>query len=179
MDGLGRSLFSLFEVKPAAASAAPMLRDAWLPGIEVMTARDRGGSSGGFFVAAKGGHNAESHNHNDVGTFLVYRDGTPLPVDAEYTLAKSPHEIAFSLLTPSVAAVEGPDAIRLTARELPGSRRSASGHIRIAAPGLHLSVERIPIDDSRMSPAWGDHLNRIVARLTDPPSAGELKIEIT
>ncbi|MFN2155857.1 MAG: heparinase II/III family protein, partial [Anaerolineae bacterium] len=28
------------------------------------------------------GHNAESHNHNDVGNFIVYVDGKPLVVDA-------------------------------------------------------------------------------------------------
>lgn len=33
------------------------------------------------FFATKGGHNDESHNHNDVGTFLLYVDGSPLLVD--------------------------------------------------------------------------------------------------
>jgi hypothetical protein len=32
-------------------------------------------------VAAQGGHNAESHNHNDVGNFIVYYDGLPVLVD--------------------------------------------------------------------------------------------------
>lgn len=35
----------------------------------------------GFFVAAKGGHNNESHNHNDVGTFSVYIDTVPFLID--------------------------------------------------------------------------------------------------
>ncbi|GAA3415006.1 heparinase II/III domain-containing protein [Streptosporangium vulgare] len=42
----------------------------------------------GLFLAAKGGHNAESHNHNDVGSFIVALDGRPVLVDAgvgEYT----------------------------------------------------------------------------------------------
>ena len=29
----------------------------------------------GLYVAAKGGHNAESHNHNDIGNFIVYVTG--------------------------------------------------------------------------------------------------------
>lgn len=29
----------------------------------------------------KGGCNAESHNHNDVGNFIVYSDGNPLIID--------------------------------------------------------------------------------------------------
>ena len=32
-------------------------------------------------MAAKGGHNAESHNHNDVGNFIVYADGYPAIID--------------------------------------------------------------------------------------------------
>ena len=36
----------------------------------------------GFFVAAKGGYNNESHNHNDVGTFSLYLNTTPVFIDA-------------------------------------------------------------------------------------------------
>lgn len=36
----------------------------------------------GFFFAAKGGYNAESHNHNDVGSFSLYLDETPMFIDA-------------------------------------------------------------------------------------------------
>ncbi|MFT4093358.1 MAG: heparinase II/III family protein [Niabella sp.] len=35
-----------------------------------------------YFFAAKGGHNNESHNHNDVGTFSLYVDTIPFFVDA-------------------------------------------------------------------------------------------------
>jgi hypothetical protein len=36
----------------------------------------------GLFFSAKGGHNDESHNHNDVGNFLLYCDGMPVLIDA-------------------------------------------------------------------------------------------------
>ena len=36
----------------------------------------------GFFLACKGGHNAESHNHNDSGGVIVYKNGKPVVVDA-------------------------------------------------------------------------------------------------
>lgn len=36
----------------------------------------------GFFVATKGGYNNESHNHNDVGTFSLYLNTTPVFIDA-------------------------------------------------------------------------------------------------
>lgn len=66
----------------AAPGRAPLVRDVWLDGIQVMAARSKDGSAGGFYLAAKGGHNNESHNHNDVGNFIVYCDGKPLLVDA-------------------------------------------------------------------------------------------------
>ncbi|HON92674.1 MAG TPA: heparinase II/III family protein [Sedimentisphaerales bacterium] len=80
---IGRYLAEVFhagELKTAHAQA-PLPRDVWLDGIQVMTARCRDGISDGFFVAAKGGHNAESHNHNDVGNFIVYMNGRPILID--------------------------------------------------------------------------------------------------
>jgi hypothetical protein len=59
----------------------PLLRDVWLPATQVMTARSKAGSIDGLFVAAKGGHNAEDHNHNDVGNFMIYVDGHPAIID--------------------------------------------------------------------------------------------------
>jgi hypothetical protein len=35
----------------------------------------------GLFFAAKAGYNAESHNHNDVGTFSLYVDKLPMIID--------------------------------------------------------------------------------------------------
>ena len=54
------------------------LPDAWISDIQVLTAR----ASNGFYLATHGGHNAESHNHNDVGDFLLYADGEPVIIDA-------------------------------------------------------------------------------------------------
>ncbi len=76
-----RSIFSGAEIAQAEAYA-PQPRDVWLPVIEVMAARDDAQSAQGWYVAAKGGHNDESHNHNDIGEFVVYHNGLPLLVDA-------------------------------------------------------------------------------------------------
>ena len=82
-DSIGRQLPALFNL--AALRQAPraqaLMRDAWLPGIQVMAARCREGSAAGLYLAAQGGNNGESHNHNDVGNFLVYSDGRPAIVD--------------------------------------------------------------------------------------------------
>ena len=39
-------------------------------------------SKGKAFFAAKGGYNDESHNHNDIGTFNLYIENTPVFIDA-------------------------------------------------------------------------------------------------
>ena len=70
-------LDELLEAKPKE----PLVQDFWLPELQVMGARSYEGSNKGFYVAAKGGHNAESHNHNDVGNFIVYADGYPAIID--------------------------------------------------------------------------------------------------
>lgn len=63
-------------------SAALLPCDVWLPNTQVMVARMTSGYDHGFTIAAKGGHNAESHNHNDVGHFVVFRNGNPILIDA-------------------------------------------------------------------------------------------------
>jgi hypothetical protein len=83
-DCIGRQLPALFSMKELLETkpTQPLPRDVWFDDIQVMVARDKGGLSDGFFVAVKGGHNAESHNHNDVGNLVVYIDGNPVLVDA-------------------------------------------------------------------------------------------------
>ena len=75
------ALFCLNELL-ATPAAEPLLRDVWWPDIQVMAARSRAGSTKGFYIAAKGGHNDESHNHNDVGNFILYLNGNPVLIDA-------------------------------------------------------------------------------------------------
>lgn len=55
-------------------------RDCWMPDIQVMVAHERE-DGGGLVLTAKGAHNDESHNHNDVGQFMVYYDGKPVLID--------------------------------------------------------------------------------------------------
>ena len=82
---LDRMMFPLFymtELEPDKSATAPYERDVWFEGVQQMIARSVAGSSDGFFLGAKGGHNGESHNHNDVGSFIIYLDGMPLIIDA-------------------------------------------------------------------------------------------------
>lgn len=49
-------------------------------GIQVAYARQHADGTGLYF-AAKGGHNDESHNHNDIGNYILYADGEPVLCD--------------------------------------------------------------------------------------------------
>ncbi|MBN2347462.1 MAG: heparinase II/III family protein [Bacteroidales bacterium] len=70
----------LDEIQKAPAENA-LIPDFWLPNTEVAGARDKAGSAKGFFFAAKGGHNDENHNHNDIGSCVLYFNGKPCLVD--------------------------------------------------------------------------------------------------
>ncbi|WP_128548303.1 heparinase II/III domain-containing protein [Larkinella soli] len=78
-----RNFYALFiqDEFRKAKKGLPLPKDVWLPDLQVFAARDQVGSTKGFYVAAKGGHNDESHNHNDVGNYVVYYDGQPLLID--------------------------------------------------------------------------------------------------
>lgn len=45
--------------------------------IQALTTRTKQG----LYLATHGGHNGESHNHNDVGDFIVYVNGEPVIID--------------------------------------------------------------------------------------------------
>lgn len=80
---LGRAIPGLYYVSEVLKQTAkePLVSDFWLPDIQVMGGRDQEGSTEGLYLAAKGGHNEESHNHNDIGNFVVFSDGEPAIID--------------------------------------------------------------------------------------------------
>lgn len=58
-------------------SAAPALpRDMWYPSVGILVCR-----RGAYALGAKAGNNADSHNHNDVGSVTLYKNGAPLLID--------------------------------------------------------------------------------------------------
>lgn len=74
---LSRVLMRLFS-KPVQVEAAEIQpKDVWLPDLQVRLVE-----RGGVIAAMKGGHNDESHNHNDVGSFLMAVNGQMQVVDA-------------------------------------------------------------------------------------------------
>jgi len=80
---LGRKISGLFileELRSIPFYHSP-IQDVWLPDIQVMAARSGRTTKKDYYVAAKGGHNHESHNHNDVGNFIVYINEMPVIID--------------------------------------------------------------------------------------------------
>ncbi|HEX3815222.1 MAG TPA: heparinase II/III family protein [Mycobacteriales bacterium] len=127
---LGRTLLALADDTWRAAPAveAPRLRQTYLPDTQLLTARQHAGTADGLFVSLKGGHNAEDHNHNDVGTILVALDGHPVLVDAgvaQYT-AKHFGPDRYEIWTlrsdfhnvPAIDGYEQPPGREFAAREL-------------------------------------------------------------
>lgn len=82
-----RELFDLIDLqniapKPAGLqtpepSAFHDLAATWLPDIQLMVSR----LAHGLTIAAHAGNNGKSHNHNDVGDFIIYADGQPVIID--------------------------------------------------------------------------------------------------
>ena len=69
---------------------------------------------GDWFLCAKGGHNQESHNHNDVGSFSLYYDGAPVLCDVgigtytKQTVSPQRYEIPWvRSLTHNIPVING------------------------------------------------------------------------
>ena len=75
---LGREMvfLSMIDNFKHETAQEPVLPCTWFPNLQIMTARDND-----LFLAMKGGHNDESHNHNDVGNMIVYGDNQPVFID--------------------------------------------------------------------------------------------------
>ena len=80
---ISERLGNLFKLKDwqEVPPGEPLVKDFYFPDWDVVTAREMEGSSNGLYFTAKGGSNHEQHNHNDVGSFMLYYDGKPVFID--------------------------------------------------------------------------------------------------
>lgn len=74
-----RALESFWSIREIGSRQAKTSTSSytWYPQTEFCYMR-----AGDVFFAAKGGYNNESHNHNDVGSFMYYVKGKPFLIDA-------------------------------------------------------------------------------------------------
>lgn len=79
---IGRELLllSMLDSYKLTAPVQPQTEDRYLGNLQIMVASTTRAAHP-WFVAVKGGTNGESHNHNDVGNFIVYHDRQPVVID--------------------------------------------------------------------------------------------------
>lgn len=190
--GLGRLIRELTDADWLAAGPAdsPLPRDVWLPSTQVLLARERAGTADGLGLVVKGGHNAENHNHNDVGSFIVTSDGVPVVVDAgrpTYTRATfGPDRYSIWTMqsswhnTPTIAGVDQPPGREFAATDVDASVADAASSLtldlgdaydldgltwrRTAELDRAEGVVRVS-DEWRSAPSSGSstHLNLVIA----------------
>jgi hypothetical protein len=74
-----RGLYNLMAIAQCvkAEGKEQDVADAYFGDVQMMISR----SDNGLFVASHGGNNGESHNHDDIGDFVVYANGYPVIID--------------------------------------------------------------------------------------------------
>jgi hypothetical protein len=83
LPALARSLPDVLSAREirTAQKADALGRDAWYPALHLMTAREKAGTTDGFYLAVQAASNGRSHGHNDSGSFIVFHDGEPAFID--------------------------------------------------------------------------------------------------
>ena len=148
-----------------------------MPSIQTLVARESGDAPySGLFVSARGGHNAESHNHNDVGNLVVYLDGQPGVIDVgretytAQTFGKNRYDLWFTRGSahnaPVVNGVEQQDGREYQATEVAFRSAGATDHLSMnlehaypAEAGLRtlrreIEVARLPSASVRVRDSW-------------------------
>ena len=98
----------------------------------------------GLFLATKGGHNGESHNHNDVGSCIVYFDQMPMLIDAgvgtytRQTFSSKRYDI-WTMQSdyhnlPMINGVSQKDGKKYKATEVKAAKNQFSANIATAYP---------------------------------------------
>jgi len=65
---------------PKSEFVAP--KKFYIGGLEIAGTREGNELAKGLYLGFKGGHNGENHNHNDVGSIIVFSDDKPIFLDA-------------------------------------------------------------------------------------------------
>ena len=127
---------------------------AVLPDLQVVTARSNSaGGREGLFLAVQGGHNGESHNHNDVGNFVIYADGRPVIIDAgvgTYT-AQTFSEDRYKIWTmqsqwhncPDINGVQQKDGALYAARNFKYSDSHAAATVSMDIAGAYPAEAKV------------------------------------
>lgn len=121
-----RRVYNLFAVNHVEKLTRPYtdLPDMYINDVQLMASR----SNNGLFVATHGGNNGESHNHNDVGDFMVYADNYPVIIDVgtgtytARTFSKERYDLWFNTSAyhnlPAINGLEQKDSVQYKATDV-------------------------------------------------------------
>ena len=136
---MNRVLYTLFADIPPAP-LPPVRPFMALPELEVFAY-----NQDGLYAAIKGGNNGENHNHNDLGSFIIYADGEPQMVDmgnkiytaltfgaGRYTLDNTR---AMNHNIPLIGGCEQQAGVQYAARDVAADERGAAMQLCAAYPG--------------------------------------------
>src|SRR6185437_3753390 len=132
-----RSLYDLLAIKQCAAYPYKKnpAKDVWYSDVQLMASR----SDNGLFVASHAGTNGESHNHNDVGDFMVYADGNPVIIDVgsgtytARTFSKDRYKLWFNTSPyhnlPTINGEEQKDGLQFSATDVSYTKNKNSSQL--------------------------------------------------
>ena len=132
-----RSLYDLLSIKTCAAYPYKEnpAKDVWYSDVQLMASR----SDNGLFLASHAGNNGESHNHNDVGDFMVYADGNPVIIDVgsgtytARTFSKDRYKLWFNTSAhhnlPTINGEEQKDGLQFSATDVSYTKNKNSSQL--------------------------------------------------
>ncbi len=71
-----QSVFTSIEMRKQTINTEITYQDIYYPSVGLFIARDSL-----YTLAVKGGHNNDNHNHNDTGSFTIFKNGKPFVID--------------------------------------------------------------------------------------------------
>ncbi len=71
-----QSVFASIEMRKQPIVKEITYNDIYYPSVDLLIARDSS-----YTLAVKGGSNDDNHNHNDTGSFTLFKDGKPFIID--------------------------------------------------------------------------------------------------
>lgn len=153
----------------------PMPRYSYFADLKVMTARETSDTTKGTFIAVKGGNNGEMHNHNDVGNFVIYRNGNPVIIDTgvgvytRQTFSPQRYELWFMQSgyhnLPSFGGIDQRDGAEFTSSDessdssIPSFRAELAGAYPKEA-GVKTYVRSVRLDGGKVTVSDSFELNK-------------------
>lgn len=117
-------------------------KDIYYPSIGLFLVRDSS-----LFLAVKAGNNGDSHNHNDTGSFTVYKDGQPFFIDlgVESYTQKTFSDRRYEIWTmqssyhnlPEINGLQQKDGAQYTARVISFDLNSENPYIEMDIAGAY------------------------------------------